>query len=394
MAMISAVAAQAGDGSSQRLEDFDALWGYVRDNYAYFDQKRTDWDRARELFRPQAASAEDGRAFVGVLERLLDQLYDPHTHLGVNTPTSPRLIPSGSDLWAEWHGDRAIITAVRHSSEAEHAGVRAGMEIRTVNGLPVATAIRERMPVTLSAHDPAAEDWALRAVLAGRRGALVRIEAAAGGEVREFAFDPDHRSETVLLTSFVRPDGVGYIRFHNSLGDLQSIAAFDRAIEELKNARALVLDLRATPSGGNTTVARGIMGRLVPVEKPYQRHELAAEERQFGVRRAWLELVAPRGPFVFTKPVIVLVGRWTGSMGEGIAIGLDGTGAGHIIGTPMAGLLGATYEFTLPHAGFRVNVPAERLYHVNGTPRENFRPEPIMLADPEGDEVINAAVAR
>jgi hypothetical protein len=49
---------------------------------------------------------------------------------------------------------------------------------------------------------------------------------------------------------------------------------------------------------------------------PYQKHELASEERMTGVRRSWLELVSPRGEFVYSKPVAVLVNRWTGSMGE------------------------------------------------------------------------------
>src|SRR4051812_39312659 len=162
--IFAATLAHADEASDQRVEDFDALWNFVHENYAYFELKRTDWDKAREIFRPQAVNATDKRALVGVLERLLDQLYDPHAHLGTNTPTSPRLIPSGTDLWAEWRGAQAIITSVRHDSEAEHVGLRAGMEIRRINGVPVANAIRQRMPVTLTTRDPAAEDWALRAV--------------------------------------------------------------------------------------------------------------------------------------------------------------------------------------------------------------------------------------
>ncbi len=82
-------------------------------------------------------------------------------------------------------------------------------------------------------------------------------------------------------------------------------------------------------------------------------------------------------------------------MGEGLAIGFDGTGRGTVIGTPMAGLLGATYHVTLPKTGIGVNVPAERLYHVRGTPREEFRPEvPVDLisAGSEADPILAAAL--
>ena len=106
---------------------------------------------------------------------------------------------------------------------------------------------------------------------------------------------------------------------------------------------------------------------------PYQKHILPAEEKETGVRRSWLELVSPRGER-YANPVVVLVNRWTGSMGEGLAIGFDATGAGKVVGTEMARLVGATYTIPLPATGIRANVPAERLQHVNGQPREQFRP--------------------
>jgi C-terminal processing protease CtpA/Prc len=176
-----------------------------------------------------------------------------------------------------------------------------------------------------------------------------------------------------LQTSEIRP-GIGYVRFNDSLGDDATVAAFDGALHELRQTRGLIIDLRNTASGGNTSVARGILGRFVQRELPYQKHVLPAEERETGVRRSWLELVSPRGEFTYSRPVVVLVNRWTGSMGEGLAIGFDGTGAGTVVGTPMARLVGATSHFVLPHTGIGINVPSERLYHVNGTPREAFEP--------------------
>jgi carboxyl-terminal processing protease len=92
------------------------------------------------------------------------------------------------------------------------------------------------------------------------------------------------------------------------------------------------------------------------------------------VRRSWLELVSPRGVINPSQPLVVLVSRWTGSMGEGLAIGFDGTQTGTVVGTPMARLVGATSHFTLPHTGIGINMPTERLYHVNATPREDFVP--------------------
>jgi carboxyl-terminal processing protease len=60
-------------------------------------------------------------------------------------------------------------------------------------------------------------------------------------------------------------------------------------------------------------------------------------------------------------------------MGEGLAVGMDALGA-EVAGGPMAGLLGAIYDHRLPNSGLVIKLPTERLYAVDGTTREAFRP--------------------
>ena len=50
-----------------------------------------------------------------------------------------------------------------------------------------------------------------------------------------------------------------------------------------------------------------------------------------------------------------------------------GNGA-RVEGGPMAGLLGAIYDYKLEQSGMVIKFPVERLYHVDGTPREAFVP--------------------
>jgi hypothetical protein len=140
-----------------------------------------------------------------------------------------------------------------------------------------------------------------------------------------------------------------------------------------------------TPSGGNSTVARGILGRFVGELSPYQRHELVAEARRTGVRRHWVEYVAPRSPRI-PVPVVVLVGPWTGSMGEGLAIGFEAAAGAVVVGRPMAKLAGALDELELPYSRIVVRLPTEQLFHVDGTPREAFVPCPTgRIPDAEPD---------
>lgn len=378
----------------QVREDFRAFCSEVQSTYAYFDGKATRWDEVPALYDGEVRQVRTRDGLIGVLERAMNELYDDHAQLTVNTSTSPMLVPSGTDLWAEWVGTEATVTAVRHESDAERAGVRPGAIVVSVNGIPVAEACEGIIGRTVPRTDPAIRSWALRHVLAGRHGEARRIEAIQGGRRRRFDLAERRMSgpARAAVSSKSMEGGVGYIRFNDSLGDNGAIKAFDRALESLRATHGLVIDLRDTPSGGNSTVARGILGRFVDHETGYQKHVLVAEERETGIRRSWIELVSPRGPFQYDKKVAVLIGRWTGSMGEGIAIGFDALGKA-TVGGPMAQLRGATYHVELPNSKIGVNLPAERLYHVNGTPREAFVPT-ISVPDSAGagDAPLKAAL--
>jgi carboxyl-terminal processing protease len=378
---------------AQFTHDFDYLWSQLRDNYAYFDQKETDWGRVREAYCPKVAEVRDQREFINVLERVLDELYDPHTHLKVNTSRSTRLIPTGLDVWAEWQSGKAIITQLRQGFSAEQAGLRAGMEITSVDGVPVDKAVSNRLGVSLKSVDDAARGWALRALLAGTRDTRRVIEARNRGGLKTiFHLDlPGHMTvDTYEVEQKVQwgiqKGGAGYIRI-NDLGSDAAVAEFDAALERLKGTPGLIIDLRATPSGGNTSVAEPIMGRLIERRMPYQRGTPARGP-------SWTREVSPRGDWTYKAPIVVLVGRWTGSMGEGVAVGLDGMRRATVVGTRMAGLNGAVFDLQLPHTGIRLNYAAEKLFHVNGTPREDFMP-PVFVnltGDEAGDPLLEVGL--
>jgi carboxyl-terminal processing protease len=357
-------------------QDFDAFCRVVAENYAYFTAKATDWPGACRQFRGDARAAADRDAYIGVLERAVEQLHDPHAHLAVNTPHSPRLVPTQADVMATWRSARAVITDVRRGSPAEQAGVREGDEVVTIGGRDAAEAASEFQPRLTGQGDLAARDWALEVALAGRHDTTpIRLGLRSASGVREVTYAPSfpHPQERLRAATHGR---IGIIRFNNSLGDDALVHDFDVALDAMLDLDALILDLRDTPSGGTSSVARGILGRLIDRERPYQRHELVSESDRTGVRRVWVELVLPRGR-PFRGPVVALVGRWTGSMGEGLAIGLDAAAGGLVMGRPMAHLLGALEAFTLPKSGIVVRIPTERLFHVDGTPRELFIPCPI-----------------
>lgn len=380
----------------QYREDFDYLWQTIKDNYCYWDKKATDWERVKTLYAPAADTITSHGSFVGLLERVLYELYDHHASLNTNTRESQRLVPSGADSWAEYINGKPLVTDVRKDYGAWKAGLRAGMELLAFNDQPIDKAILPFAPKALKKRDPEASNYALRVLLAGRhsdrrkitvrdKGALRHFYPDAEGAINQYTYQGD-------IESKVLEGGVGYIRINNRLWDNALISLFDSVLQTMRNTRALVLDMRETPSGGNTTVARAIIGRFITKEGFYQVHELTAEERRYGIKRSWQEIVSPRKD-PYTRPLVVLANHWTGSVGEGIAIGFDALRRATVIGTRMAGLNGAIYSYQMPHTKIGFSFPVEKLFHVNGVPREDYTPPvAVKFRGTGADEILQAAL--
>jgi C-terminal processing protease CtpA/Prc len=307
---------------SRFRKDFDEYWNTVHDNFAYFDLQKTNWDKVKTIYQPLADTITSVNSFISFLERVNNELYNGHISLNTNLPSSNRLIPTGADLWVKYQQDHFVIAAIREGFQAEQCGLRPGMVITAYNGIPIDRAVLPFLPRSVTNCDNRMYEYAGNMLLAGTHDTKRTITALYNG--KEKTYFPDSTSNKTesafksIIEHKVLSPGIGYIKINNSLGDLDLINAFDSALNSLWNTKGLILDLRETPSGGTTTVARAIMSRFIEKEMPYQKHSLPAEEMQYGVKQSWIELVSPRGK-IYKKPLVVLVNRWTGSMGEGIA---------------------------------------------------------------------------
>jgi carboxyl-terminal processing protease len=249
-----------------------------------------------------------------------------------------------------------------------------------VGGVPTVTAVASFWSELGTTGGGDRDGYAARVLAAGRRDRPRSLVVQSGSQPTRTLELPNLYSTKAPdrpVLSAAREGGSLVVRFHDSLGDRATVAAFDRVMAQAPPRQPIILDLTDTPSGGNTSVARGIMGWFVTKPTAYQVHNLPVELRETGVARQWIEQVLPRPGKYHPGRVTVRVGRWTGSMGEGLAIGFRAIG-GRVEGTRMAGLLGAIYDHALPKSGLVVKLPTERLYATDGTPRERFAPLPRM----------------
>jgi carboxyl-terminal processing protease len=366
-------------------EDFDELWRTLAERYCYFGEKRTDWPAVRALYRPQALAAASRDDFAVIVDRVLRELYDAHTHRSDAAEGTARL--PYYDLWVEPRGAHgALVTSVRDGSAAADAEIVPGDTVTRVDDVSLARRAAASMPRCLTRPDPAAVTYALNVAVSGHRGQPRRLALrnAKGGE-RTVNLPVKIASQLPDVESRLLPRGYGCIVVR-SFADQAVVDAFDAALLRFREAPGLVIDVRQN-GGGDTAVARPIMGRFIAEQKPYARMRRRDGDH---LGDAWTEVVDPRGPFTFTAPVAVLTTRWSASMAEGFPMGMRGIGRAAIVGTRMMELGAGVFPLRLDHTGLELQYSAEPVYDVHDRPRSLL--EPDVSVPPAGD-ILAAGVA-
>lgn len=380
---------------------FDAAKGWasfvklLRENYGYFARPGVDGDAILATFADQAKAARSDKDFIDVLQLVAHNFADPHFIVGPLDAGDWSVVPTASDMTGRYDGKAFLIGEVRAGGDAAAKGLRPGMAIARIDGLSPEAAIAAITGRAFGDLSPVQIGFALDMALAGHRRQPRVIEVRAGGRRRVYTLAAANaqaaRIEDGPLLETERHGTIGIIRINNSLGNQQLIQAFSTALASLADSEALLIDLRNTPSGGNTSVARGIMGHFVDHDRPYQMHVIPYETRVLGPTRKFVEYVAPFGQR-YTGKVYVAGGHWTGSMGEGMMVGFDAIGA-TTVGTDLAHLLGALSNETIEGSAAQVDIGTEQLFTVTGLPREAYRPHLYMTQaerTSEGDPVLDA----
>ena len=390
---------QSGAGMS---ENFDAAAAWIefetvlREKYAYLERDDIDVESQFVRSRNVAEQAQDQREIRRIFHQTALTFMDPHLLVGPLEDSDYAVIMTAADMSARFEGDVALIEDVRRGSPAFDAGLRPDDRIVSIDGIPAGEAARLPFGEVLPEPSEAQLDYGLTLAVNGKRASDRILEVAKGesrprtvtiGSTRGYA--RSLRDRAPVRVEFVGPNkDVAQITPLNSLGNNATIESFDDAMVEAKDARAVILDMRETPSGGNTEVARSIIGHFIGEPMPYQMHRIPAFEREFTVPRQFVEYVVPREPY-YGGPVYVLHGKWTGSMGEGIVIGMDAATDATTIGSDMGDLLGGLWNWTLEKSGAQLDFGGEALFHVDGNPREDFVARfPIMPANtaPDGSD--------
>ena len=358
-------------------EDLNEILIDIKQNYIYLNEKDIDLNCIKEKYTEKIESIKSEEQVVLFFEYLLDELYDSHITLNTHRKSSFRL---NSPIYSKTEKGKTIITHVWQNQIENLSENIIGAEILKFNTKEFSKVIDQFPTECSNKKNEMIREWIGNKILAGRYNEPRNLELnLLNGKVIELNLDSLKIKKHDPLLSFSNVDNIGIITINNSLGKNALITEFDKALGSLIDTEGLIIDLRNTVSGGNSYVARGIMGRFIDKDLPYQKHQTVDEswDNQPLVKRSWIEYVSPR-EMQYKKPVVILVGKWTGSMGEGLAIGFEGINRAEIVGTEMEQLAGAMFNFGLEHQKIGFQLSKEKLYHLNGTPREKYIPKKIM----------------
>lgn len=379
------------------IQKFDAhaawleLQNTLEQQYAYLDRAGVDKKALFEFFSHKLTAAQTKQAFADTAQMLLRHFYDPHLNLGPYNEQDYSVFPTGSDIYVNYQNKQFVVVDVKAGSAADVAGIRPNMAISKIDGIPIPEAIKRILGQEISLLQPEQINFAANVSLGGYRNSSRKVTVISKNVEKQYylaaSYEAINAFQNGPMISYRKMDAFGYIRFNNGLGNSKTVEEFKHALVELAQSKALIIDLRNTPSGGNTSVAEPVLGHFVTQKTAYQGYQIQQVNLPYKHAKMIKAYVEPSQPY-YDKPFVVLVGHWTGSMGEGMTIGLDAIGAKTVIGAPMADLLGGIKTVQLKHSETWLELGFERMYHVNGSFREDFVPH-IFLDTADIDSAGN-----
>ena len=360
----------------RREKAFRIVWETVKNEHFDSTFGGVDWEAVRMRYEPRVKTVRSDQELHSLLQSMLNELRQ--SHFAIVTPDQiPRIKPKRTrpakgiegesdapDLLlgeAENESDnelatrmtngigidvrimdgQVVITRVALASPAERAGLRPGFIIKSVDDVSLENTLKFVNDKTLT---PTMHMLLRRRILVdhlgGEPGTQVRLGfVGEQGAERQLAIKRERLTGTLtssfgnlppLYTEFETrrlPGEIGYLRF--DVFTPQVAEKICGAIKALRDASALIIDLRGNP-GGVMGTASGVAGLLI---------NKAGLVGVLRTRKGQLPIPAFPQRSVFPGPVVILIDRLSGSTAEVLAAALQESGRATIVGERSAGVV-------------------------------------------------------
>jgi carboxyl-terminal processing protease len=319
--------------AEDRREVFVDVWQMIDEKYYDPSFNGVNWGAVRERYQPLIEAAKSDDEFYTLLKRMVGELRDAHTRFHTPRERRERKLDQGTSAGIaiyEVEG-RSVVVSVDPSSEAARAGVEEGMIVRTIDGKPIeARLVDAQKGVGGSSSERANRLRLYRKLLDGEPGTTISLGLVrTNGTVLNVVLTRRVVSDSAMVSSRVLPSGFGYIRLN--LWKSPVYKEFKRALDRMKDAPGIIVDLRGNPGGEVNEVLR-IAGYFFPDRVPFGRFI----NRSGKVLQLFTRYDDDR---VYNGPLAVLINESSGSASEMFSGVLQENGRAVVVGRQSCGCL-------------------------------------------------------
>jgi hypothetical protein len=376
--------AEEGPDRAASIASGMALWGFARHFYPYWQHLGGDWDAQFRSWASAQPERQTRAELADSLRRLAAGLQDGHaTVFDQRLRATTAFLPFAMRrIGGEW-----VVTA------STTAQLKPGDVITTIEGRDA----REYMDgkVALVSGSPQWREWrAGMDFVRGTKDATLRLGIERAGEripVEVYWSAP-------AMASSPRPDAIANLGNGVWYVDLSRFdeKAFDAALPKLREAGAVIFDLRGYPRSGAIDAARHWISRAETykwMSVPLVTDPTHAPDRYRGF--GWD--MEPRDELKGVRKLLLVDARAI-SFSESLTGYFASQKAGTIVGEPTAGANGNVLMVQLPN-GYGVTMTGMRVVRHDGSIMQarGFQPDVRVVPTIEGlragrDEVLERAV--
>ena len=329
-------------GAWGRKAAFDFVWDTIDQRYYDSRFNGVDWKAVGTRYQLLAMKAKHDEDFWEVLNRMTGELHDSHTRVESPRDVGLRHRQQSVSLGISINRveGKVVVTYVRPDSDAWWAGVRNGMEVARIDGVPV----EERYAPVLAGERGQSTAWtregrAFRTLLEGEPDTRVAFELVrADGTPLAANLTRKLVAGGPFASSRKLPSGFGYIRFTSFSMSLRGDVV--DAIDAYSDLPGLIIDLRNN-GGGAAWMVEHIAQRLI--RETTDVGSIITRTGQpvtiFGFPVEKIRRTINGSASAYDKPVVILTNAASASASELLAGGLQDIGRVQVVGQRSCGCL-------------------------------------------------------